>query len=142
MPLYREYLVDLRKRIDELKERTNLSVYRNARRNRTRYCSTSSIEPFNLVNQPSCPPKPNWRRPSLAARVLCEDLFLFYWSSLSESNAAAYKAAAISEAVRLIQYQLKSGRARTVRKAHRSAIAKVLPKASSYLVKRDGHLHC
>ena len=44
------------------------------------------------------------------ARVLCEDLFLCLWVSLSEEAAAEYSSAVTSEGARIIRVMLKSGR--------------------------------
>ena len=44
------------------------------------------------------------------ARVLCEDLFLCLWVSLSEETAAEYLSAVTSDGARMIRVMLKSGR--------------------------------
>jgi hypothetical protein len=71
------------------------------------------------------------------ARVLCEDLFLCLWVSLSEEAAAEYSSAVTSEGSRLIRVMLKSRRGHIWDKSsHEVKTAEFMPRLDEFIGNR------
>ncbi|SRR5713226_6614430 len=130
-----EYLLALRKRIDELKARTDLPCYRYADKQQAKviaYFLDRGIQIGEASFRIRDLPVPL----DVLMRVLCEDLIRLVWVSQSEANAAEYAKSPVSELARAARLNLEKGHARIVdRKTGQDATAKVLPHLGEYVSK-------
>jgi Family of unknown function (DUF5677) len=68
-------------------------------------------------------------------RVLCEDFFLLYWTSLSEANAEEYRKSTLSEMAKMLRFNLRNKHARVRETASKKdATEEFLPKISEHIM--------
>lgn len=112
MPTRKDKQLDkLQRQIGELKARIALPAYTNASGERCQILGYFLSRALQMSEASDLVGRANLGTPLVVLmRVLCEDLFLCLWVSLSEQNAAEYSSAVTSEMARIIRIMLKSGR--------------------------------
>ncbi len=101
-----EYLVSLRTKIDSLKGRVRLSAYSWSDSQQDKiliYFMNRAIQIGEACFRVSDLGTPLF----VLTRVLCEDLFLMFWVSQSEQNAAEYAKAPLSQLTKMAVVSLK-----------------------------------
>jgi hypothetical protein len=105
-----EYTFQLKQKADALKARANLPKYfaPQDQQAKTRfYFLNRAAQVGEACSRAHDLPTPLF----VLMRVLCEDLILLFWISLSEQNAAEYAKLPISEVARIARINLERGRA-------------------------------
>ena len=112
-----QYLVKLRRRIDELKARVVLPVFGSATSQQGEILVSFLNRAIQIGEGCLLVGRARLGTPLFVlTRVLCEDLFLVSWISLYESNAAEYANGVVWELAKIGLVNLEKGRAKIVSK--------------------------
>jgi hypothetical protein len=129
-----DYVTRLQRQIEEMQARTAVPDYQNAvtpqRKillhflNRTQQLAEAAVLMANArLGTPLF----------VLARVLCEDLFIAAWVSVSEENALAHEADVNSDVVRIMQVMVEKGLAKIPHKATgEDHTAEILPQMKQW----------
>jgi Family of unknown function (DUF5677) len=131
-----KYLFGLKKKTDALGARIRLPAYLVSE-NQQKRIRLYFMERASQVGE-ACFRVHDLDTPlSVLMRVLCEDLILLYWTSLSEQNAAEYAKWPTSEVVAVARVNIERGRA-AIRhqQTGQDATEAILPKLSDLVEKR------
>jgi hypothetical protein len=134
-----EYLLEMRKRIDELKARSDQPRYKYADKEQAKVIAhfiDRGVQLGEAAFRTRDLPVPL----DSMMRILCDDLIRLYWVSESEGNAAEYVKAIGSEWVKMMRVNLEKGYARLVhtptgKNATAELLPELLPKVAAYVVK-------
>ena len=128
-----EYLVGVRQKVDALRTRANLPAFfapKNQRDEVRLFFMNRAIE----IGQACFRVRDLGLPIFLFSRVLCEDLILLFWVSLSEQNAADYVKVTSSEATKLLRVYLKEGRGLVRHKSTGEDVTEsFLPKVNQFI---------
>lgn len=101
----------IQRQIEEIKARIALPAYANASGKQGQMLGHFLSRALQLSEASDLVCRASLGTPLFVlTRVLCEDLFLCLWVSLSEKTAAEYSSAVLSEGEKLIRIMLKNGR--------------------------------
>jgi hypothetical protein len=110
-----EYLVQLHGLVDDIKRRSESSIYANASREQETILlhflnRTAQVAQACFLTGGEGLGTPLY----VMMRVLCEDLFLSFWVATSTANADDYRDQALSELARMAVVNLEKGQAKLV----------------------------
>jgi len=125
-----EYLLNLRARVSEIRERTALPAFRGATTQQRQVLLSFLNRAVQIGDGCGLVGAARLGTPLFVlTRVLYEDMFLIYWVSLTPSNAAEYAESVIWEMARVGLVNLDKGCAKIVSKTTREDhTSEVLPK--------------
>jgi len=102
---------DLQRQIGEMKNRIALPAYVNTSGEQSRILAHFLVRALQMSEASDLVSRAKLGTPLAAlTRILCEDLFLCFWVSRSEKDAAEYSSAVRSEALRLVRIMAENGR--------------------------------